>query len=149
MEKSWQINPIEINGSKRIAIQFPYRKNWVAEVRQWKGAVWDSRLQCWHVQDNDYYRKMLGMETKPEAFENTVTENLSDEKTGHIRQFIRYMRSRNYSEQTIKTYTEAIRCFLKYFPDKKTEEIRNTDVIDFNNDYLIANRLLTPTRTRL
>lgn len=141
MEKDWQVEAIEIEGKKRIAISFPYRKDWVAEIRQWKGAIWNSRLRCWHVQDNAYYRHLLGVEPKLEAFETGNTEKLSAEKTEQIRQFIRYMRSKNYSTQTIKTYTEAIRCFLQYFPDKTTTAISNLDVIDFNNDYIIAKKL--------
>jgi len=141
MKKNWQVGIMEIEGKKRIAITFPYRKDWVAEIRQWKGAIWDPRLRCWHVQDNAYYCHLLGLEPKPEAFETGIAEKLSEEKAEHIRQFIRYMRSKNYSVQTIKTYTEAIRCFLLYFPDKETTGISNLDVIDFNNDYIIAKRL--------
>jgi integrase/recombinase XerD len=113
----------------------------IKEVKNWKGAFWHPRLRCWHVPDNAYYRHLLGLEPKPEAFETGIAEKLSAEKTEHIRRFIRYMRSKNYSAQTIKTYTEAIRCFLQYFADKTTTAISNLDVIDFNNDYIIARQL--------
>lgn len=141
MEKDWQVSILEIEGKQRIAITFPYRKDWVAEIRQWKGAIWAPRLRCWHIPDNAYYRQLLGLEAKPEAFETGISEKLSAEKTAYIRQFIRYMRSKNYSPQTIKTYAEAISCFLQYFPAKETIAISNLDVIDFNNDYIIAKNL--------
>jgi integrase/recombinase XerD len=138
MEKNWQVKAIEIGGKKRLAIQFPYRKDWVAEIQQWPGAVWNRHLKCWHVQDNVYFREKLGLTAVPAAYEMNILNSLPADTGDHIRQFLRFMRSKNYSEQTIKTYTEAIGCFLKYFPDRKTAEITNADVIDFNNDYILA-----------
>jgi integrase/recombinase XerD len=141
MDKNWQVSAIEMDGKEGLAIRFPYCKDSVAEIRSWKTARWSPSLKCWHVQDNPYYRKLLSMKQRPEAFENSLIEGLPTEKKEHTRQFVRYMRSKNYSEQTIKTYTEAITCFLKYFSDKLTVDISNSDVIDFNNDYIIAKQL--------
>jgi integrase/recombinase XerD len=49
------------------------------------------------------------------------------------------MKSRRYSENTIKTYSEALRTFLFYFNQKAAEDITNGDIIDFNNDYIRKN----------
>jgi len=58
-----------------------------------------------------------------------------------IEVFTQWLRSRRYSENTIKTYTDAIRVFLSFFPHKKIEEIDNNDVIVFNNEYILQKKL--------
>lgn len=49
--------------------------------------------------------------------------------------------SRRYNENTIKTYTEAIRIFLRFFSEKVLSEIGNNDIIHFNNEYILKNKL--------
>jgi len=49
------------------------------------------------------------------------------------------MRSRRYSDSTIKTYTESLETFLRYFVHKSINEITNEDLINFNNRYILAN----------
>jgi integrase/recombinase XerD len=55
--------------------------------------------------------------------------------------FKRWMRSRRYSESTVKTYGESIVIFLKFFWDKPISEITEQDVVYFNNEYIIKNQL--------
>lgn len=57
-----------------------------------------------------------------------------------IKEFIYWLRSRRYSENTIKTYTDALKTFLNFFPEKEVEKISNEDVIKFNNEYIIKNK---------
>lgn len=51
------------------------------------------------------------------------------------------MSSKRYSASTIKTYTEALSTFLKYYHHKPIVEITNNDIIAFNNDYILKNEL--------
>ena len=51
------------------------------------------------------------------------------------------MRIKRYSESTINTYTKALQVFLDYYKHKPITEITNNDLIVFNNDYIIANKL--------
>jgi integrase/recombinase XerD len=66
---------------------------------------------------------------------------LSDEGKQKIEKYILWLRSKRYSESTIKIYTEAIQVFLKYFNDKPVTEIANEDVILFNNNYILKNNI--------
>lgn len=52
-----------------------------------------------------------------------------------------WMMSRRYSDSTIKTYMDAFRVFFNYFSHKNTHEVTNRDIIIFNNDYIIKNKL--------
>ena len=130
-----------IEGKKRLEIRFPYNSTWINEIRSWKGAVWNASLHCWHVTDNGYFRELLGLTIPMKDYiGRSLEENMAIGGIEKIKAFTRHLRSKNYSEQTVKTYTEAISTFLRYFPTKKVEEINHTDVIDFNNDYIKAKK---------
>lgn len=66
---------------------------------------------------------------------------LSDEVVGKIMQFKKYLLSRRYSENTIKTYVEALITFLKFFHDRALVSITNEDIIRFNNEYILEKKL--------
>lgn len=125
-------------GQKRLAIKFPYNKEDNALARSLKGARWSNTLKCWHVQDNEHYCNLLGVATVEKTYTANSPDDVAEGAYEKIKEFTRWMRSRNYSENTIKTYTDALRVFLKYYRDKSVDNITNKDVINFNNDYIKA-----------
>ncbi|MBX7206536.1 MAG: tyrosine-type recombinase/integrase [Bacteroidia bacterium] len=139
----WIIEPLVHENQKRLALKFPYKKEWNRQARELKGARWSNTLKCWHVQDNEYYRKLLGVAIDEKTYTANSPHDVAEGANQKIIEFTRYMRSRNYSENTIKTYTDALRVFLKYYHYKKVEELSNKDVVDFNNDYIKANKYST------
>jgi integrase/recombinase XerD len=58
-----------------------------------------------------------------------------------IQTFVKWLRSRRYSENTVKVYTEALKSFLLFYNEKPIEQIHESDVIHFNNEYILKNRL--------
>ena len=56
-----------------------------------------------------------------------------------IAYFEAWLKSRRYSNSTIKTYTEALKVFLKYFQDRDPAEISNKDFILFNSNFILKN----------
>lgn len=60
-----------------------------------------------------------------------------------------WMRSKRYSENTINTYTEALRLFLRYFSGKPLSEIGNEDIVEFNNAYILKNKLSASFQNQL
>jgi integrase/recombinase XerD len=57
-----------------------------------------------------------------------------------MQKFNRWLLSRRYSSNTIKTYMDAMRIFLRFFHDKPISHIDNEDVIRFNNEYIHAGK---------
>jgi integrase/recombinase XerD len=55
--------------------------------------------------------------------------------------FSRWLKSKRYSDNTIKTYTEALKSFLLFYNSKPIEEITNNDIIIYNNDFILKNKL--------
>lgn len=66
---------------------------------------------------------------------------LNDEALLKLREFKQWLRSKRYSESTIGTYCDGLKIFLRYYSDKSISEITNADVIAFNNDYILENKL--------
>jgi integrase/recombinase XerD len=66
---------------------------------------------------------------------------LSEIHMKKMEQFKRWLSSKRYSPNTIKTYSDALHTFLKYYHHKPIEQISNEDVIAFNNDYILKNKL--------
>ncbi len=143
MKPEWIITPVLHEGQKRLTIKFPYNIEDNALVRTLKGVRWSSTLKCWHVQDNEHFRKLLGVAIAEKTYTANSPDDVAEGAFEKITEFTRWMRSRNYSENTIKTYTDALRVFLKYYSDKDVDEITNKDVINFNNDYIKANNYST------
>lgn len=143
MKPEWIITPVLHEGQKRLTIKFPYNKEDNALVRTLKGVRWSSTLKCWHVQDNEHFRTLLGVAIAEKTYTANSPDDVAEGAYEKITEFTRWMRSRNYSENTIKTYTDALRVFLKYHSKKPLNKITNADVVDFNNDYIKANKYST------
>ena len=48
-----------------------------------------------------------------------------------------WLSSKRYSDNTVKSYKEAIKVFINYFKDKRPSEITNRDILHFNYDYIL------------
>jgi integrase/recombinase XerD len=129
----WKIEPVLHENSKRLALRFTNRPDWNKYVRGLNGVRWSKTLKAWHVKDDATFRKLFGIPLR----KNEMIPELEP----HIAAFKRWLRSRRYSENTIKTYTEALYVFLKFHANKPIEHITHQDVIQFNNDYIFKNKL--------
>lgn len=135
---SWNIEPITHDNQKRLAIRFAYRLDWNNMVRTFKGVKWSSTMRCWHVADNEYHRELFGIEIPEKRHTPKSPEMVSVGGFEKIEAYSKWMKSRNYSENTINTYTNALIVFLKYYREKPVEELTNKDVVNFNVDYIKA-----------
>lgn len=130
--QSWTVKTIRYQGENRISIAFGYDREKIKAVRQLEEVQWMPALRVWLAADTPGNREQLGL---PEKIV------LTDDKIAAIEAFKRWLRSRRYSENTISTYTDALRSFLLFFYDKPLKEIENVDVITYNNDYILKNKL--------
>ncbi|MFA6713416.1 MAG: tyrosine-type recombinase/integrase [Bacteroidales bacterium] len=64
---------------------------------------------------------------------------MEQENTNQIDYFEAWLKSHRYSDRTVKTYTEAIKVFLKYFGDIPPEYITNRDLVHFNFNFILKN----------
>ncbi len=125
---------IKHKGENRIAVSFEKKAELIARFKKLEGAKWSATLNVWHLPDTETYRKRF----KISAVKDTL---LNDEAIAKIAKFIQWLRSKRYSENTIKTYSEALRIFLKFYHNKPLQEITNEDIITYNNEYILKNKL--------
>lgn len=155
----WKAQPITHKGMARIAVYFENRAELNERIKKLPDAQWSQTLKAWHLPDTPDNRKLLNVSPpatpilpKKENNISPATHNNSPVKTIHtlrlnpeatekIEAFKRWLRSKRYSENTLKTYSEALLSFLKYYNHKPINAITNADIIDYNNDYILGNKL--------
>jgi len=128
----WEAKIVKHKGESRIAVYFEKNAEWIARIKKLEGARWSNTLKAWHLPDNEANRL---------RFKLDLPIVLSEIHLQKIAQFKRWLSSKRYSENTIKTYTDALKTFLKYYHNKPIEQITNEDVIAFNNGYILKNKL--------
>lgn len=144
-------------GNTVILIQFPKQEAAIKAVKQIPGTRWSQTYQSWYLpwsEDNfnsilNTFRQfgyvdysglgILVVASKKPA--HLPKPKLPTETIELLVQFKRWMLSRRYSDNTIKTYTDAVQCFLKFHINKTVSAINNQDLLDFNNDYILKNKL--------
>jgi integrase/recombinase XerD len=59
----------------------------------------------------------------------------------HILAFKNYLNYRRYSQNTVKTYSDALEVFFRFFNDRPPEIINIDDLIQFNTEYILKKNL--------
>jgi integrase/recombinase XerD len=128
----WEAKLVKHKGENRIAVYFEKNEAAIKRIKLLEGARWSASLKAWHLPDNENNR--LQFKIKLEVKKN-------EDHLAKINQFKLWLKSKRYSESTIRTYSEALNSFLGYFNSKSVSEINNNDVIDYNNHYILKNNL--------
>lgn len=130
----WSAKLIKHKGESRIAVYFEKSSALIERIKKLEGSRWSQTLKTWHLPDTTLYRKQFGIALPEESMP-------SKEGMEGIEKFKRYLKSKRYSDSTIKTYSEALKSFLVFYRLKDINEIDNDDVIRYNSDYIMKNRL--------
>lgn len=131
---TWTAKLIKHNSEIRIAVYFEKNQDLIARIKQIAGARWSQQKIVWHLPDSPENR--LRFNIKPMA--NSVP---STEAIAQIEKFKQWMRSKRYSESTISSYSETLKTFLIFYREKPVVAINNEDVIIYNNEYILKNKL--------
>jgi integrase/recombinase XerD len=148
------------DGKMKLFLKFKFDARTIELVKTIADAKWSQSHKAWYI---SYYDEALDLIKstlaknnirfillngyddieipKPNLITKPSDElsHLKSELLEKIKQFKYWMRSRRYGESTIKTYTESLETFLRYFAHKPIGEITNEDLINFNNKYILAN----------
>jgi integrase/recombinase XerD len=131
---NWSAKIISHNGEKRIAVYFEKNKDLIERIKKLEGSRWSQSLRVWHLPDTEKYRNQFQI-IFPE------TKLINEEGIEAIAKFTLWLRSKRYSEKTIITYCDGLKSFLVFYNKKPIQSITNEDVIIFNNEYIIKNKL--------
>ena len=150
-------------------VQLHFLKNQVLSnlLRYKKELRWSKTMGCWYLPNSSTLRQELFQllrghawldyehwaippaklsveKPKETTLPKSVNERLpliNEEGLKKIEQFTHWLKSKRYSDNTIATYTDALKTFLRFYAAKAVSEITNNDVIVFNNDYILRNKL--------
>lgn len=131
---NWHSRLIKHKNEGRITVEFEKNLELNERIKKIEGCKWSQSLKCWHIPDTPENRIRF-------KIESGLQQNLNIEKDIKIEEFRRLLKSKRYSDNTIKTYCEALKTFLYYFKEKTVGTINNQDIINFNNDYIIDKKL--------
>lgn len=131
----WNLKAIVHKGEPRIAIAFKWDPELIKKVRQFHDSKWSQTHKSWHIPDTENNRILLGLPPRE------IKPILSDDTYTKLENFEKFLRSRRYSDNTIKTYQDAVRSFLTFFHYKSVAEITNADIITYNIQHIHANKL--------
>ena len=123
-----------------IALAFKFNSKIQTQIKK-LDATWSNTNKAWLVDDTYQNRNNLKLlltdlatfKTGPNI-KNVIAVNptINGETITAVQKFTQWLNSRRYSASTIKTYTEALQSFLRFYADKPLGEITNNDVIVFN-----------------
>jgi integrase/recombinase XerD len=130
----WESKIIKHRGESRIAVLFEKDTDLIARIKQVAGSRWSQQLKVWHLPDTDQNRLRFKLALVSSFFP-------SEEGIIQIEKFKQWLRSKRYSESTIVTYSEALKSFFVFYNTKAIVEISNEDVIIYNNEYILKNKL--------
>ena len=132
-----------------IALAFKFNSKIQTQIKK-LDATWSNTNKAWLVDDTYQNRNNLKLlltdlatfKTGPNI-KNVIAVNptINGETITAVQKFTQWLNSRRYSASTIKTYTEALQSFLRFYADKPLGEITNNDVIVFNNEFILKNKL--------
>lgn len=128
----WEATLIKHRGETRIAVKFEKKADYIARIKKLEGARWSATKSTWHLPDTDAYRERFKI--APRFVRNT-------EHVQKIIDFKRWLASKRYSENTINSYSEALGSFLAFFNDKEIEDFETNNLVAYNNDFILKNKL--------
>ena len=148
------------NNRMKLFLKFDYDRETIELVKKMANAKWSQTHKSWYM---SYYNGSIAL-IKNNLGPNGITINMLNEfddvirlkpidskkpsdalpdldkvQKDKIKQFKYWLQSKRYSESTIGTYIDSIQTFLKYYATKNLNEITNDDLINFNNEYILAN----------
>jgi integrase/recombinase XerD len=130
----WSAQLITHNKEKRIAVRFEKNAKLIVRIKTFEDARWSASNKYWHLPDTEANRLHFKLPLAETLYPNT-------EGLASIAIFNRYLLSKRYSSNTIKTYSEALKSFLTFCNTKAIKDITNDDVILYNNNYILKNNL--------
>lgn len=130
----WAAKIITYKKQQRISVIFDNTTDANARIKKLGDARWSAALDCWHLPDTEENRQVFKLPNASELLPNI-------EIIKAIENFQRWLRFKRYSKNTIKTYSDALKSFLVFCRSKNIHEISNEDVIIYNNEYILKNKL--------
>lgn len=158
MPHTIHLNRQEIGLKSYYYVIFPFSREIFHYFKEQPGSIWDKYERCWvfdatMLDPEKVKRDFAGM-TKVELVSYPLNSaeykrsqlkpsdwlpELDDTKRDSLNEFKSFLRSKRYSPNTIRVYSESLAIFFRFTGSIPIVEIQNEDLIHFNNDYILKN----------
>ena len=115
----------------RILLLFEYHEPTISKIRNLKIFIWSKSLKGWHAEFDVAHIHQMENTLKESVlfkYDASLTRNLkftplkkarkiSDKNKDVIRDFVKYLKGKRYSESTVKTYFTLIADFIEFVND--------------------------------
>ncbi len=129
-----QATRVEKNGRKWILLQFSPDGKISAALKKIPQSHWDEARRGWLIPDLQKHHALLrtifGLAPRPPG--RTEQE---------VEQFRKYLQAQRYSENTIRSYTEGLKVFLRAHQGKEPVEITDADASEFFRRYAYEGKM--------
>lgn len=155
------VREISHKGKARLKLEFEYNALFHTELKKIPGASWSRSIRAWHmpyrkdsllllldtmrnkarvVLSKKFEFQESGHHTMLHPVANTAKRPLNPELIDQLEKFRDYLKSKRYSHNTVLTYSDALKAFFAFFPDRSFEDYAEQDLIDFNNHFILARK---------
>ncbi len=123
-------------------------------LKSFKYSRWSPNDFCWTIPNYDdnllvirlhFGNRIVSItefkDVKPVSSKVFAPLEIPKEINTYTFRLSQWMEHKRYSQSSIKSYIEALRIFLAYTYPKPVEELENSDMIDFANNYIIPRNL--------
>lgn len=156
-----EIKQLNYRGKSHIGIYFRYDEKLRILLKK-LGAEYSYTFQCWHIENNkENEEKLLKMLEGHAEISLQYADKMRLDETSNVRSNLtmavqqeldmleKYLRTRRYSERTIKIYLSLATLFLGYYKDKPVQEITTADVERFNHEIIIKRKMSSSMQRQL
>lgn len=162
-----KLSPALHRDKEVVQLHFDRNEEFTQFLKKHVRLHWSQTMACWYVpytkslvselyrlSQNQFYldysemkREHVVREFVPAPKVVQVSQSRPDKNLGELsaeallkmEKFKWWLQSKRYSDNTVLTYTDALKTFLRYYAHKAISEIDNDDLIAFNNNYILSN----------
>lgn len=156
------LSPLWHNKSKQIAIKFKYNEDIKQYVQAFEGTKWSQTHQTFYVQHGkttlnqlfkyfrkkgwyiDYDKLKFEKEIIPKANIKEsiihVLPKLNKQQANQLIKFTRWLEQKQFSKNTVSTYTEVTKLFLRYTNLKRITNFSARTIEQFNYDFIVTSQ---------
>lgn len=135
-----------------ITLIFSYHESLIQRVKAINGATWSVTHRAWLLpaglaqlgmirQQLEHFASLDCREVEGILEQKDAAARAGAAYTKERQQFIDWMKSRRYSESTVRVYTDALNSFLIHLKGKALNKVTQDDLIKYNKEYILARGL--------
>ncbi len=139
---------VEHKGEKRIKLEFENKAHLTDAVKKIPGRKWSKTMNAWHIpKDKKLLEQLVAAISQKENLPSPAIATVSkvaktttalqsfipinETQQLALRAYIEMLKLRNYSENTIRNYSNWFLIFLRHFPNRKPSDIHKNEIMDF------------------